>query len=276
MFVSLLQIIKQYIVIFYKSVVKFIDFYTLLIVGQVLNIISILKSYLKSLYFKNNNPIIFILALPLIYDFNLLFTIFFYNYLLMFSSMLVYFSFSFLNFAVLQDGSLLSQCFIHLKFLFDHFDQVIALLKNISPPKDPFVLELEQDIVSIDTTNKDSYILLMKNNAAQQVVVQNPALYEGQPIQHVQAINNANNLKEMASALEAIRMDPNMSYQAKFDMLFHSKIAYTDYFNYLLKSAQVKSDLATIAKAQNGLSYCNNELPKLIATIPNKPTMPKL
>ena len=67
MFVSLLQIIKQYIVIFYKSVVKFIDFYTLLIVGQVLNIISILKSYLKSLYFKNNNPIIFILALVFTY-----------------------------------------------------------------------------------------------------------------------------------------------------------------------------------------------------------------
>lgn len=241
-----------------------------------LNIISILKSYLKSLYFKNNNPIIFILALPLIYDFNLLFTIFYYNYLLMFSSMLVYFSFSFLNFAVLQDGSLLSQCFIHLKFLFDHFEQVIALLQNITPAKDPFVLDLEQDIVSIDTTTKDSYILLMKNNGPQQGVVQNPALYEGQPIQKVQVLNSVKSLQELASVLETIRLDPNLSYQVKFNMISHSKLVFTDHFNYLLQSAQIKNDLATIAQAQNGLSYCNNELPKLIATIPNKPAMPKL
>nr|YP_010170386.1 hypothetical protein K8K84_mgp084 [Phanerochaete carnosa]QRZ60368.1 hypothetical protein [Phanerochaete carnosa] len=194
----------------------------------------------------------------------------------MFSSMLVYFSFSFLNFAVLQDGSLLSQCFIHLKFLFDHFDQVIALLKNITPAKDPFVLDLEQDIVSIDTTTKDSYILLMKNNRPQQVVVQNPALYEGQPVQYVIAINKVQNLKELVSVIETIRLDPNLSYQAKFNMLSHSQFVHTQHFNYLLKSAQINNDLATIAQAKNGLSYCNNELPKLIATIPNRPAMPKL
>ena len=127
-----------------------------------------------------------------------------------------------------------------------------------------------------ETINKDSYILLMKNNGTQQVVAQNPELYAGQPVEHVQALNNSVNLQQLASALEAIRLDPNLSYKTKLDMLTHSKFIYTEHFNSLLQSAQVKNDLATIVKAQNGLSYFNNDLPKLIATIPNKPTMPKL
>ena len=192
----------------------------------------------------------------------------------MFSSIFVYFSFSILNVAVLQDGSLLSQCFIHLKFLFDHFDQIITLLKNITPTpsQNPFVLDLDQDIVSIDITTKDSYILFMKSEGNGQ----NLTVSEVQPVEHVQAVNNATNLNQLASALEAIRVDPNMSYKAKYDMLSHSQNIYTDYFNYLLKSALVKNDLTTITEAKNGLSYCNNDLAKLIATIPNKPTTPKL
>ena len=45
----------------------------ILTVSGVLQINNALKSYLTSLYFKNNNPIILILALPFICDFNLLF-----------------------------------------------------------------------------------------------------------------------------------------------------------------------------------------------------------
>ena len=190
--------------------------------------------------------------------------------------MLVYLIFSFLNFAVLEDGSILSQSFIHLQFLFDHSEQIIALFKNISPQKYPFVQDIGQDIASIDTTTKDSYILFLKKEESQQALVKNPALYVGQPVNHVHAINGAKNLEQIASALNAIRLDPNMFYQTKVIMLSHSKVAYTEHFEYLLKTASFNKDLPKIIEAQKGLSFCYNVLPQYIATIPNKPIMPKL
>ena len=68
MIISLLKFVKQYIVKSYKSIIKFINNMFLLIVVFVLGLFNNFKSYLKSLYLKKNNQIIFILALPLIYD----------------------------------------------------------------------------------------------------------------------------------------------------------------------------------------------------------------
>jgi hypothetical protein len=276
MIISLLKFVKQYIVISYKSIIKFIYNMFLLIVVSVLGLFNNLKSYLKNLYFIKNNQIIFILALPLIYDFNFVFTIFYYNYLLMFSSLLVYLVFSILNFAVLQDGSLLSQSLIHLQFLFDHFDQIIALLKNISPPNDPFVQDIEQDLVSIDTPTKDSNILLMKKEGPQQAMVQNSALYAGQPVEHVQAVNNAQNLQQLISALNGIRLDPKLSYQEKLGLLNHSRDVYTQHYDYLLNTHKFHRNDAIAAEAKTGLIFFNDFFPRFIASIPNRPVMPKL
>lgn len=250
----------------------------ILTVSGVLQINNALKSYLTSLYFKNNNPIILILALPFICDFNLLFIYFYYNFLFMFSYMFVYFSFSFLNFALFQDGSLVSQWVMHIKFLFDHLDQLKDLLQNITPSMDPFVLDLKPENVSIDTTPKDSNILFLKSEGSSQgsAVLQNSGLYEGQPVHHVQAINNATNLNQISSALEAVRVDPNISYKVKYEMLSHSHNVYLQHFTYLYNSATNNNDLATITQAKEGLSYCNNVIPQLIETIPNKPTIAKL
>ena len=57
----------------YHKIIKIISDMFILTVSGVLQINNALKSYLTSLYFKNNNPIILILALPFICDFNLLF-----------------------------------------------------------------------------------------------------------------------------------------------------------------------------------------------------------
>lgn len=279
MIISLLKNVKQYIVKSYKSINKFIDNMFLLIVVWVLGLFNNFKSYLINLYFKTNNQIIFILALPLIYDFKLLFTIFYYNYLLMFSSLLVYLVFSILNFAVLQDGSLLSLpegCVIHLQFLFDNFDQIIALLKNISPPNDPFVQDIEQDLVSIDTPTKDSNILLMTKEGPQQAVVQKSALYAFQPVDHVQAVNNAKDLGQLVSALDGIRLDPKLPYQDKLGMLNHSRDVFTDHYNYLLKTYKFHRNTAIAIEANRGLIFFNDIYPHFIASIPNRPVMPKL
>ena len=143
---------------------------------------------------------------------------------------------------------------------------------------DPFVLDLDSDIVSTETTSKDIHLSYMKGEGSQKVLAEaaNSVLYAGQPVQHVQALNNATNLNQIASALESLRVDPNVPYKVKLEMLSHSQNVYTEYFSYLLKSATNQKDLTTITQAKEGLSYCHNVLPKLIETIPNKPTMGKL
>ncbi|BDI12867.1 hypothetical protein (mitochondrion) [Phanerochaete sordida] len=191
----------------------------------------------------------------------------------MFSSMFVYFSFSFLNFALFQDGSLVSQWFMQIKFLFDHLDQLIDLLKNITPSMDPFVLDLNPENESIDTTPinttpKDSYILKREGLPVGNPNA-DPALYAGQPVNHVQAINSATNLIQISTALEALRVDPYVPSTVKSTMLNHSQTVYLQHFSYLLEASRINNDIATQAQARAGLNYCNNVIPQLIATIPN-------
>ena len=170
----------------------------------------------------------------------------------------------------MQDVPLLSQCLIHLQFLFDHFYQIIALLKNISPPNDPFVQDIEQDLVSIDTTAKNSNILFMKKEG------QNFALYAGQPVDHVQAVNNAKNLEQLVSALNGIRLDPKMTYQEKLGMLNHSRDVFTDHYNYLLNTYKFHRNTAITIEAHKGLIFFNDIYPHFIVSIPNRAVMPKL
>ena len=124
----------------------------LLVVFNSLKLYNNFSLLLKNLYFKTNNTILFILALPFILDLPLIFNILYYNLLILISSLIFKLGLGLLNILILQDGSLLSCSIYHLQFLSVNLEQILNIISTIKPNNDELLLAVNENN-SINTTS---------------------------------------------------------------------------------------------------------------------------
>lgn len=272
--------VNKYFVVYYLSIIKFIGRSVLLIVSGVLNFINSLKSYITILYLKYNSKFLLILALPIVCDFNFLFTIYYYNYFIMCIFSLVYFVSLFLNLSVFS--SLFSEYLIYIGYLLGNCEQITGLFSNLSFSNNLFGVSDELEIKFTELTETENYILLSEGlNPEQNEPVSSQTTSEQQdptlgteindpknlpsniPNEIVSELNNIKVLDDLFVGLTHVVDSPNMDYEYKAGVLNSNKDLYNDYFTNTLNQAIANNDQSKITETNNNIEKFNSEITNL-------------